>query len=89
MSGFIVIAKFVSGTDMKDVFAVVQEEQAKVAELTAKGRLGAIHLSLPRQTVFLEVFAEDESDAASVIESLPMAKWWTLDVYPIAAPVLP
>ena len=83
---FIVIARFRAGTDMREVFAVAQEEQARVAVLTAEGSLGAIHLSLERQTVFLETVADSVDGATAVIQSLPMAKWWDLDVYPTSLP---
>lgn len=89
MSTFIVVATFIPGTDMSEVFAVVKEEQAQVAALTAAGRIGAVHISMPRQTVFIEAFAEDAEAAEATIRSLPMAQWWTLDTYPTPAPVLP
>ena len=65
---------------------VAREEMAAVAALRDAGRIGAVHLSLPRGTVFIETFATDEDDARSVIGSLPMARWWRLDPYPCAAP---
>jgi muconolactone delta-isomerase len=89
MNTYIVIARFIPGTNMQDVFAVVREEQAHVAALSARGLLGAVHISMPRQTVFIEVFAEDEAEVESTIRSLPMAQWWTLDIYPTPAPALP
>lgn len=89
MATYMVISTFKEGTDMSEVFAVVAEEQAKVAELVAEGRLGSIALSLARGTVFIETFAEDEHEAAAIVSSLPMAVWWNIDVYPIAAPTLP
>ncbi len=81
-----VVATFIPGTDMAEVMAVVKEEQAQVAVLTEQGRLGAINISLPRQTVFIEVVADDESAAEETVRSLPMAQWWTLDVFPTRMP---
>lgn len=89
MATYMVICTFKEGTDMADVFAVVAEERARVADLVAEGRLGTIHLSLTRGTVFIEAFADDENGAATTVRSLPMASWWDIDVFPIAAPVLP
>lgn len=89
MATYMVICTFKEGTDMADVFAVVAEERARVADLVAEGRLGTIHLSLTRGTVFIEAFADDEHGAATTVRSLPMASWWDIDVFPIAAPVLP
>lgn len=86
MSAYMVVARFIPGTDMEEVMAVVKEEQAQVAVLTGEGRLGTINISLPRQTVFIEVLADDESAAEETVRSLPMAKWWTLDVFPTRVP---
>ena len=83
-----VVCTFVAGTDMLEVMAVVAEEQAKVAELKSAGQIGAVYLStLERGTVFLEIFAVDANAARATVVSLPMAKWWDLDIYPINAPV--
>lgn len=88
MNSFMVVSTFVPGTDMTEVMAVVAEEQAKVAELKAAGKIGAVYLStVERGTVFLEIFAEDAATAGATVASLPMAKWWELDIYPINAPV--
>ncbi len=89
METFMVVCTFKEGTDMADVFAVVAEEQAKVAALAAEGRLGSIHLSLARGTVFIETFAADTDGASATVLSLPMAKWWNIDVFPVGAPSLP
>lgn len=86
MPTHMVICRFKDGTDMAEVFAVVAEEQAMVAALVAEGRLGSIHLSLARGTVFIEALADDAETAATTVRSLPMARWWDLDVYPIGAP---
>ena len=89
MTTHIVVATFRPGTDMNDVFAVVTEERAQVAALVADGRLGSVHLSPERGTVFLEVFADDTDAARATVETLPMAAWWDLDVFPTAAPTNP
>lgn len=86
MSEFMVVCTFQEGTVMSDVYAVVAEEQAAVAQLTAADRLGAIRLALARGTVFIEVFADDAEGAADTVRSLPMAKWWHIDVFPLGAP---
>lgn len=80
------VCTFREGTAMDEVAAVIPEEQARVAALTEEGRLGSLHLSLARGTVFIETFAEDAGAATDTIRTLPMAKWWDLDVFPLAAP---
>jgi hypothetical protein len=89
MHTFMVVATFKPETDMRDVFAVVNDELAQVEVLRAEARMGSIHISLARGTTFIEVFAPDEGSARATAEALPMARWWDLDVYPTAPPALP
>jgi hypothetical protein len=89
MEAFMVVCTFKPGTVMDEVFAVVAEEQAQVAKLEAEGRIGSIHLSLARGTVFINAFAEGLDEVAATIGTLPMAKWWDLDVFPTGAPTAP
>jgi len=83
MDTFMMICRFREGTAMDEVFAVVAQEQAQVKVLEAEGRIGSIHLSLARGTVFIETFAEDPEQAEATIRTLPMAQWWDLDLYPL------
>jgi phosphoribosyl-dephospho-CoA transferase len=84
-----VVGTFKPNTDMQEVFAIVAEELAQVAVLRSAGQLGSIHLSQPRATVFLEIFAPDEPHAVAIVTSLPMSRWWDLDLYPTSEPTLP
>ncbi|MFZ4515884.1 MAG: muconolactone Delta-isomerase family protein [Acidimicrobiia bacterium] len=87
MAQFMVVSMFKEGTVMDEVFAVVAEEQAKVRQLVDEGLLGSIYLATAaRGTVFLETFADDAEAAADIVRTLPMAKWWDLDVYPLNPP---
>jgi len=36
----------------------------------------------------MEVFAEDQDAARTTVQTLPMAKWWDIDIYPTVAPPL-
>ena len=89
MATFMVICTFKPDTDMSEVFAVAAEEMAAVKVLEEAGRIGSVHLALARGTVFLEINADDDEAAAETVTSWPMAKWWDLDVYPIAMPQIP
>jgi hypothetical protein len=89
MNTFIVVATFKPNTNMQEVFAVVNEERAQVAVLRSAGQLGFVHLSLARSTVFLEILAADETQARAVVNSLPMSRWWDLDLYPTVEPTQP
>lgn len=88
MNTYIVVATFKPNTNMQEVFAVVAEERAQVVVLRSAGQLGAVHLSLTRNTVFLEILAADETQARAVVNSLPMARWWDIDLYPTVEPTL-
>ena len=90
MEKFMVVCTFKQGTEMKDVYSVVAEEQAKAAELQAAGKIGAIHLAtISRGTLFIETFADNLEEATATIQSLPMAVWWDIDVFPLSAPGKP
>ena len=85
-----VVCTFKPGTEMSDVYSVVAEEQAKAAELQAAGKIGAIHLAtISRGTVFIETFAQNPEEATATIQSLPIAIWWDIDVFPLSAPGKP
>lgn len=86
MGTFIVVADFSPETDLSRMNAVVVEEVARVRALQAEGRLGAVHIAPARGRVFLEVLAGDEDSARATVQSLPMAAWWEIDVYPTMAP---
>lgn len=90
MNEYMVVCAFREGTVMSDVYGVIAEEQAKASELQAAGKLGKIYLAtISRGTVFIETFASSVEEATSIVESLPMAAWWDMDVYPLSAPGKP
>lgn len=86
MDCFMTVATFRPNTDMSAVLAVVSDEVAQVETLRVAGRIGAVHVSQARGTVFIETFAADPAAATDTIQTLPMAKWWDLDIYPVSAP---
>jgi muconolactone delta-isomerase len=90
MNKFMVVCTFKEGTVMSDVYDVIAEEQAKAAELQAQGKVGPIHLAtVSRGTVFIETFATSTEEALAIVQSLPMAAWWDIDVFPLSAPGRP
>ncbi len=90
MDKFMVVCTFKKGTVMSDVYAVIADEQAKAAELQSAGKIGPIHLAtISRGTVFIETFASSVEEATSIVQSLPMATWWDIDVFPLSAPGKP
>lgn len=90
MDKFMVVCTFKKGTVMSDVYDVISQEQARASELQSAGKIGPIHLAtLSRGTVFIETFASSVEEAMSIVESLPMAAWWDIDVFPLSAPGKP
>jgi muconolactone delta-isomerase len=87
MKSFMVVATFKAGTNMADVLAVVPEEQARIRELQTEGRISSLYLATAaRQTVFLESFGDDIDHVVAMVTTLPMARWWDLDVFPLNPP---
>lgn len=89
MATFIVVAEFSPETDLPLMNAVIAEEVAQVRTLTQEGRLGAVHISPSKGRVFLEIFADDEENALIAARTLPMAKWWQLEIFPTMVPPAP
>ena len=86
MATFMVMGSFNPETDLPLMSSVLAEEVAQVQILQGEGRLGAVHISPARGRVFLDNLAEDAAGARSTAETLPMAKWWEIDVYPTMGP---
>lgn len=84
MKTFIVLCRFRPNTDMTAVAPLLPAERAQVDVLRAEGRLGALFVSLERGTVFLEVRAADAAGAEEAARTLPLARFWDLDTFPIA-----
>ena len=86
MNRTIVLATIKHDTNMQEMFAVVREEIAQVELLRSEKRVGAVYLSQSRRTVFIEVFAESDAEVRATIATLPMARWWVLDLFPVSEP---
>lgn len=86
MNTYMAVASFSPEHDLPQMNTVIAEEVAQVKALSAEGRLTAVHVSPTRGRVFLVVNAEDEVAARAIVETLPMAQWWTLDVFPLMRP---
>ena len=89
METFIAMASCSPETDLPQMREVITEEVAQVEALRAEGRLGAVHVSAERGRVFIEVNADDEESAKDTIETLPMAKWWSFEIFPTQGPPPP
>lgn len=81
MNSYIVVATFKEGITQDEIRELIPAEQAQAKILEEKGLLGEIKVAMPRRTVFIEAFAEDETELASTISSLPLAKLWDLEFF--------
>lgn len=86
MGSFIAVASFSPDTDLPQMMAVGDAEISKVAELRGAGRLGAVHVSPTCGRVFLEVEADSDDVAMGTVQELPMAKWWSIELFPTMTP---
>ena len=86
MATFMVIGAFDPEVDLPQMSTVLAEEVAQVQFLKYEGRLGSVHISPSRGRVFLEIIAKDAAEAQATAETLPMAKWWSIDIYPTVGP---
>jgi len=76
-----VVASFKEGVTPEEIRELIPAEQARAQVLKEQGLLGDIKVAMPRRTVFLEAFAENEDQAREAIESLPFAQIWDLEYY--------
>jgi len=84
---FMAVAVIRDDADLTELAALREDEHKRLEMLHSDGKIGAHHVSQARRTVFLEVMAADEKDAAETLATLPFAKFFDLDFYPIPLPV--
>ena len=86
MNSYIVLARFKEGVTPEDIRALIPAEQAQAKLLEERGLLGFIKVAMPKRTVFLEAFGEDDASVMATIESLPFFAVWDIEVFPTTAP---
>ena len=86
MNSYVVVATFKEGITPEDIRALIPAEQAQAKDLIEHGLLGFIKVAMPKRTVFLEAFAEDDAGVLATIESLPLSKIWNIEVFPTTPP---
>jgi len=83
---FMVVATVRHDANLADLAALRADEEKQLAALQSDGKVGAHHVSAARRTVFLEVMAADEKHVGDMLATLPFAKFFDLDIYPIPLP---
>lgn len=81
-----VVATFKDGVTQEEIRELIPAEQAQAKVLEEQGLLGVIKVAMPRRTVFIEAFANDEAELVATIASLPLAKLWDLEFFETTPP---
>ena len=76
-----VVATFKEGVTQEDIRALIPAEQVQAKLLGEQGLLGSIKVAMPKRTVFLEAFGEDDASVLSAIQSLPFFAIWDIEVF--------
>ena len=81
-----VVATFKEGVTQEEIRALIPAEQAQAKLLEEKGLIGLIKVAMPKRTVFIEAFGQDDQSALETLYSLPLAKLWDIELFPITPP---
>lgn len=86
MNSYMVVATFKEGVTPADIRALIPAEQAQAKILVEQGLLGFIKVAMPKRTVFIEAFGEDDASVLSTIQSLPFFAIWNVELFPTSPP---
>jgi hypothetical protein len=81
-----VVATFKEGVTQEEIRALIPAEQAQAKLLEEQGLIGVIKVAMPKRTVFIEAFGEDDASVVSTIQSLPFSAIWNIEVFPTTPP---
>ena len=81
-----VVATFKEGVTQEEIRALIPAEQMQAKLLEEQGLLGSIKVSMPKRTVFLEAFGEDDASVLSTIQSIPFFTIWDIELFPTSPP---
>ena len=74
MNSYMVVATFKEGVTPADIRALIPAEQAQAK------------VAMPKRTVFIEAFGEDDASVLSAIQSLPFFAIWNVELFPTSPP---
>ncbi|WP_086845720.1 muconolactone Delta-isomerase family protein [Amycolatopsis kentuckyensis] len=83
---FMVVGTLRDDTDLGEFAALREDEHKQLEVLRSQGRIGAHHVSPARRATFVEIVAADEGQVAEILATLPFARFFDADVYPLAPP---
>ncbi len=81
-----IVAKFKSGVTQDEIKALVPDEVKQAKILEDQGLIGKITVAMPKRTVFLEAFGENETSVSQTIDSLPLSKLWDFELFDTTPP---
>ena len=84
-----VLATFKEGVTQDEIRALIPAEQAQAKTLEVEGVIGNIKVAMPKRTVFIEAFGEDEHVVLQKIETLPLAILWNIELFETTPPAGP
>lgn len=81
-----VVATFKNGVTAEEIRALIPAEKEQARALVERGLLGFIKVAMPKRTVFLEAFGEDDAMVLSTIKTLPFFAIWNIEVFSMTPP---
>ena len=89
MKTYMVVATFKDGVTSDQIRELIPAEQKQAKLLEDRGLLGPIKVAMAKKKVFIEAFGNDEKVVSSTIESLPLVKLWSYEIYETTPPAAP
>jgi len=71
-------------SELNQIYLICQ-----VKLLEAQGAIGSIKVAMPRRTVFIEAFGQDDEAVLRTIQTLPLAVLWDIELFPTTPPAGP
>ncbi|KDN21791.1 hypothetical protein DV20_12740 [Amycolatopsis rifamycinica] len=83
---FMVVGTLRDDTDLAEFAALREDEHKQLEVLRSQGKIGAHYVSPARRTTFVEIVATDQEQVAETLATLPFARFFDADLYPLAPP---
>lgn len=83
---FMVVGTLRDDTDLAEFAALRADEHRQLEVLRSQGKIGAHYVSPARRVTFVEIVAADQELVAETLATLPFARFFDADVYPLAPP---
>ncbi|WP_410631239.1 muconolactone Delta-isomerase family protein [Amycolatopsis sp. cmx-4-83] len=81
---FMVVGTLRDDTDLAEFAALREDEHQQLEVLRSQGKVGAHYVSPARRATFVEIVAADQEQVAETLATLPFARFFDADVYPLA-----